>query len=86
MAEEKLIGEVTHFFGHINVAIIKLKDGELKIGDKIKFSGHHADFEQEVTSMQIEHQDIEKAKAGDEFGIKVDQKVREGTKVYLITE
>ena len=84
MAEEKLIGEVTHFFGHINVAIIKLKNGELKVGDKIKFSGHHADFEQEVSSMQIEHQNIDKVKTGDEFGIKVDQKVREGTKVYLV--
>jgi len=86
MAEEKPIGKVTHYFGNINVAIIKLINGNVKIGDKINFKGgEDTDFEQEIGSMQIDHKDIEEAKKGEEFGMKVDQKVREGYEVYLVS-
>jgi translation elongation factor EF-1alpha len=83
MAEEKLIGKITHYFSNIKVGIIKLTDGEIKIGDTVHFKGHTTDFNQQITSIQVEHQDIEKAKKGDEFGVKVDQKVKEGDEVYL---
>ena len=85
MAEEKLIGKVTHYFDNISVAVIKLTKGGIKIGDKVRFKGGDTDFEQEITSMQAEHTNIEKAKKGDDFGVKVDQKVREGYRVYLIS-
>ncbi len=85
MAEEKGIGKITHWFGKINVGIIDLADA-LKVGDKIHIKGGKTDFEQEVTSMQIEHEEIKEAKAGDSVGIKVDQEVREGDAVFLVTE
>jgi len=85
MAEEKLIGKVTHYFGNISVGVIKLTKGNLKVGDKVRFKGGDTDFEQEITSMQAEHVNIEEAKKGDDFGVKVDQKVREGYSVYLIS-
>ena len=75
------IGVVSNYFDHVGVAAIKLTRG-LKIGDKVQIKGGEVDFEQEVTSMQINRKDIKKAKAGDEIGIKVDQKVRKGYKVY----
>jgi len=81
MAEEKLIGKISHYFGNINVGIIELTD-TLKKGDKIHIKGHSTDFEQEIDSMQVEHQDIETAKSGDAVGIKVAQKVKEGDEVY----
>ncbi|MFA5459760.1 MAG: translation elongation factor-like protein [Candidatus Paceibacterota bacterium] len=81
--EEKLIGKITHYFSKIQVAIIELT-GEIKIGDKIHIKGHHTDFEQDITSMQIDRVDVEKAKKGDAIGLKVDEKVREGDEVYLI--
>ena len=82
---EKKIGKVTHFFGKIGVGIIKLSDA-LKAGDKIKIKGATTDFEQEVGSMQIDHKDIEDAKKGDEVGIKLDEKVREGDEVFTAAE
>lgn len=82
--KEKLVGEVTHYFSKIGVAVVKLKD-KLKIGDKIKIVGGQREFEQEVTSMQIEHKDIKEAPKGKEIGLKVDQKVKEGDKVYKIS-
>ena len=38
--EEIAIGEVVGYFGKIGVAAIKITNGELKIGDRIKFKGY----------------------------------------------
>ncbi|NIT03794.1 translation elongation factor-like protein [Candidatus Saccharibacteria bacterium] len=79
---EKKIGEVTHYFGHIPAGIIKLA-GKVKKGDKLHFKGATTDFTQEITSMQIDHKDIESAKKGDEIGVKVNERVREGDDVFI---
>lgn len=82
--EGKLIGEVTHYFGNIGVAVIKLK-GSLKSGDTIRIvGGEDTDFKQEVKSMEMEHEKIKTAKAKQSVGLKVKNKVREGYKVYKI--
>jgi len=81
MAEEKLIGKIIHYFGNINVGIIELSD-ELKAGETIHIKSSTTDFEQVVDSMQVEHQNIEIAKAGDQVGLKVIQKVKEGDQVF----
>ncbi len=83
MAEEKLIGKISHYFGNINVGIIELTD-VLKVGEAVHIKGASTDFEQEVDSIQIEHQDIKEAKSGDAVGIKVFQKVKEGDQVYKV--
>ncbi len=79
------IGEVVHFYDKIGVAVLDLKK-PLRVGDKISFKNAAGDtlFEQDVTSMQIEHQNIEEAKAGDMIGLKTDQKVHKGNKVYKL--
>ncbi len=82
---EKKIGQITHYFGNIGVAVLKLQD-DLKVGAVIHLLGHGADFTQTVDSMQVEHQNIEAAKAGDDVGLKVEQKVKPGTDVYLAEE
>ncbi|RME90142.1 MAG: hypothetical protein D6770_03070 [Anaerolineae bacterium] len=79
------IGEVTHYFNKIGVAVIALS-GEIKIGDKVHFLGHSTDFMQEVTSMQIEHRPIQEGKPGEEIAIKVKQRVRRKDRVYKLTE
>jgi translation initiation factor IF-2 len=83
---EKLIGEVTHYFDHIGVAVIKITDGELKVGDNIHLVGHGADFTQIVDSMQVDHENVEKLKKGKEAGMKVADKAKPGVKVYLVKE
>ncbi len=85
MPEEKQIGKVAHYFGKIGVAVINLTDN-LKVGETIKIADGGRDFTQVIESMQIEHQNISKAKAGDDVGLKVVQPVKEGDKVYKVEE
>ena len=81
---EKLIGTVSHWFGNISVAGVELKHG-LAVGDQIRVRGHTTDFEQKVTSMQILHQDVGEATAGDHVGVKVQFRARPGDRVYKVT-
>jgi putative protease len=83
--KEELIGKITHYFGKIEVGIIELSK-PLSVGDTIHIKGATTDFEQEIKSMQIEHENIEKAKKGDVIGLKVDDKIKEGDEVYKVLE
>ena len=81
--EEKEIGKVSSYFSHVGVAAIKLS-GKLKVGDKVHIKGHTTDFEEDVSSIQIEKKSVKEAKKGDHIGIKVSEKVRPSDKVFLI--
>jgi len=81
MVKEKQIGTVSNFFDHVSVAAIKLTGG-LKVGDTIRLVGGEVDHEQKIDSMQIQKESVEKAKKGDEIGIKIDARVRKGYKVF----
>ena len=80
---DKKVGEVTHYWGQIAVAGIKLT-AALSQGDAVRVKGATTDFEQAVGSMQIEHQNIETAKKGQEIGLEVKEKVRRGDTVYKV--
>ncbi len=84
MAEEK-IGVVTHYFGKIGVAAIEITVGELHVGDTIHVKGHTSDFTQTVDSIQVEHDAVESARAGDAIGIKVTEQAREHDEVFKVT-
>lgn len=84
VVEGQLIGKIIHYYDHIEVGIIELNKGALEIGDKIHVKGHVTDFEQEITSIQINHEQISKAKKGDVIGLKVKDKSREGDLVYRV--
>jgi len=79
------VGRVTHFYGHICVAVVNLNDS-LKLGDKIHVFGHTTDFEQRVTSIEVEHHPVVWVKPGDDVAIKVIGPVREHDTVYRVVE
>ncbi len=83
MAEKKLIGRITHYFDKIGVAVIELSD-TLKVGESISIEGATTNFQQKVDSMQVEHKNIEEAKAGDQVGMKVTDRVREHDQVFRV--
>ena len=83
MADFK-VGKVTHFYDKIGVAVIELS-APLAVGDRIKFARGGEDlFEQEISSIQIEHEKKDSAKKGDVIGLKTDGEVKEEADVYKI--
>jgi putative protease len=79
------IGKVTHYYNHLNVAVLELVEG-LKLGDKVHFFGHATDFVQRVTSMEVEHHNVLWVKPGDNMAIKVIQPVHVHDIVYRVVE
>jgi putative protease len=78
---EKPIGKVTHFYGHISVAIVRFNQ-KFSSGIGLHFKGATTDFTETVKSMQYNHASIAVAPKGKQIGIKVKKKVREGDLVY----
>ena len=83
MPEER-IGVVNDYFARIGVAGIDL-EGTLRVGETIHIKGHTTDLEQGVESIQIEHEQVQEAKAGDAIGVKVLDRCRGGDVVYRVT-
>jgi Elongation factor Tu domain 2 len=80
----KRIGIVTHYFGHVSVAIVRLESGTLRVGDMIHIRGHTTDFEQKVESLQVDHAPVTEVGPKDDFGLKVIEHVRENDVVYKL--
>ncbi|MGD2161964.1 MAG: hypothetical protein PVI81_07120 [Anaerolineales bacterium] len=85
MPEGERIGEVTHFFNKINVAVIQLEK-PLQKGDHLHFLGAHTDFPQVIESIQVEHENVDEVAAGDEAAVKVEKRVRRGDSVFRLLE
>ncbi|HIH13965.1 MAG TPA: hypothetical protein HA224_01790 [Nanoarchaeota archaeon] len=82
VSNKKLLGEVSHFFDKICVAVIEVKS-PMKVGDRISIEGPQTNFTQTVNSIQVEHDKIQMAKAGQSVGMKVANPVRKKDLVYL---
>ena len=80
------VGVVKNYFAKPSVAAIEVTQGELEIGDVVRFKGHTTDFKQEVKSIQEEKQTIDKAMKGQLIGVQVKERVRENDLVYKVTE
>ncbi|MGB9687580.1 EF-Tu/IF-2/RF-3 family GTPase [Thermogutta sp.] len=78
------VGRVTHYFSHLGVAAVEITNGTLAVGDTIHIKGHTSDFYQPVTSIQIDRQPVQEAKAGQNVGIKVVEHAREHDTVYKV--
>jgi translation initiation factor IF-2 len=85
MAEEQ-VAVIVKFFAKPSVAALEVKNGIIKKGDLLRYKGHTTDFTEEITSMEIDNQPVDEVKAGDLVGVKVKERVREGDKVYKVSE
>jgi len=81
---EEEIGKITHYFSHLDVGIIQVTHGTIKVGDKIHFKGHTTDFFQTVESLQKEHAAVSQAEKGESVGLKVKDHVREHDLVFKV--
>jgi putative protease len=82
---EAVIGKVTDYFAKIGVAGIQVTAGSLSVGDTIRIKGHTTDVTLAVESIQVEHQGVQRAEAGQSIGIRVKERVRRGDSVLKVT-
>lgn len=73
------VGTVTHYYTEIGVAIVDLI-GALHTGDRIKVIGQR-EFIQKVDSLQVEHEQVTMAAAGDTVGLRVREPVEVGDEI-----
>ena len=78
------VGDVDHYYTNLGVAVVDLVS-TLKVGDRITVKGATTEFTQIVKSMQIMHDAVEEAAAGDSIGLKVNDRVRKGDEVFKTT-
>ncbi len=79
---DHVVGEITHYFPRIQVVVVKVLKGPLRVGDSIRIKGKTTDFTQIVHSMQIESVDVKAARKGQIIGLKVGQQASVGDKIY----
>jgi hypothetical protein len=75
------IGSVTHYFGHLSVAAVRLTE-PLVVGDRIRIRGHMTDVVETIASMEIDHHRVERAEPGDDVAINVTDHVREHDLIF----
>ena len=79
------IGKILHYYPKIQVGIIRIEKGYLKVGDTIFIRGKENGFKQGVTSIEYEHRKVKKVGPGFEVGVLVPVAVKEGDDVYLVS-
>jgi len=77
------IGEVTHYFGNLKVAVMEINT-EVKLGDQIHIKGATTDFIQKLASLQVDYKEVEIAGPGADVAVLVDGRVREGDAVFKV--
>ncbi|MBI5625165.1 MAG: translation elongation factor-like protein [Elusimicrobia bacterium] len=77
------LGKVINYFSHLAVAILVL-EAPLAVGDTVRIKGHTTDLTQRIDSLQVAHQSVQSASAGEGVGIHVADRVRTGDAVYKV--
>lgn len=76
------IGSVTHWYGHLSVAGVKLS-APLAVGDRIHVKGHTTDLVETIRSMEIDHHKVDRARPGDDVAVEVDGHVHEHDLIFF---
>jgi putative protease len=78
------VGVVQNYFVKQGAAAIKLMEGGLAVGDSIVIEGTSTYLEQEVESLMIGVDLVQKAGKGQDVGMKVADRVRENDRVFRV--
>lgn len=84
----KLVGHVVHFYDKAGAVSIELVD-TLKVGDKIGFLLPSQYVEEDITSLQVEQEQVKQAVSGQRVGHKTNRtraELRDGMPVYVIKQ
>ncbi len=78
-------GLVVNYFPQVGAAEVQLHGGDVHVGDTVYFIGDTTGaVEQQVESMQVEHEPVTVARKGMHVAIRTDVKVRRNDKLYVV--
>jgi U32 family peptidase len=81
------LGKVSNYYNKIGVAEFKIECEGIKIGDQLAFTGPTTGYEEIIVEeIQTDKGKVEQAEKGEVISVKVEFKVRENDKVYLVKE
>lgn len=83
-SREVLVGQVEHYFPHVKAAAFVVEKGPIRIGDTLRFQGHTTKFKEKVRSLQVNRKPITVARSGDEIGLRVKKRVRQGDRIFKL--
>jgi putative protease len=83
---ERKVGKVTHYYPRVHAAVVSMENGRIKKGDTVHIKGMHDDLVERVSSLELDHEPIEEARAGQSIGLEVVAPVHEGADVFLVEE
>lgn len=81
---EEPIGVVEHYYPRVQAAVVRVERRGFHEGDTLHIVGHGVDFVERITSIEMDHQKIPEARAGQSVGIQVSRPVREKNQVFLV--
>jgi hypothetical protein len=79
----QFLGQVKEFFGQIGVATLVL-EAPVAVGDTIRVKGHTTDLTQRVEKLEVDHQNVQSAAAGEGVGLQLADRARPGDAVYKL--
>ena len=83
---KEFIGTITHYFDKIQVGVLRISSGKIKIGDELLIMSNRTGLIKiKVQRLEIRNKPVKEAKKSDEVGIKIPN-ARKGDKVYLVVE
>ncbi|MDE5969752.1 MAG: U32 family peptidase, partial [Muribaculaceae bacterium] len=75
------------YFSNLGVAEFQMEAGELNVGDEIVITGPTTGaIIMKVEEIRVDLKPVEKARKGDRFSIKTDQKIRPSDRLYIWKE
>jgi len=81
--EMRTCGKIVGYLEKIQVVLVEL-NSSVRAGDRLVFESEYGLFEQTLSSMQIDHEDVPVAYSGDSIGAKVLKEPRKGGNVYKV--
>ena len=83
---EEKIGVVTDYLNRVGVAVVRLTDGHLRLGDRVRITDRTTELTQMVESVQIEHRGVQHESRGTEVAMKVQEPVRRRDQVFRVRD
>jgi len=77
-------GVVINYFKEPSVAVLKLDESGLKVGDEVMIIDSNIFLKQIVRSLEVEHQSVKQVSKGGFVGLKVNEPVRKGAIIYKL--